>query len=142
MLHFVPLKRSFWHCPKRTKKLALLLSRLRSSIFNSSKTQIGLPAERDKRAIAPSLSTPAAPYGYPACVTNAQGLMHVGLKHEKTQSCRRIAVPGRQRDAALIFCFVLHQGKMNWSEAELKIGVSQIQAGRRVKKNRTLKPNY
>jgi hypothetical protein len=68
--------------------------------------------------------------------------MHVGLKHEKTQSCRRIAVPGRQRDAALIFCFVLHQGKMNWSEAELKIGVSQIQAGRRVKKNRTLKPNY
>ncbi|MDR1718136.1 MAG: hypothetical protein LBS20_20075, partial [Prevotella sp.] len=23
---------------------------------------------------------------------------------------------------ALIFCFVLHQGKMNWSEAELKIG--------------------
>ncbi|MDR1502173.1 MAG: hypothetical protein LBT43_06945 [Prevotella sp.] len=36
------------------------------------------------------------------------------------------AVLGRQRDAALIFCFVLHQGKMNWSEAELKIGVSQI----------------
>ena len=26
---------------------------------------------------------------------------------------------GRQRDAALIFCFVLHQGKMNWSEAEI-----------------------
>jgi hypothetical protein len=36
------------------------------------------------------------------------------------------AVLGRRGDAALIFCFVLHQGKMNWSEAELKIGVSQI----------------
>jgi hypothetical protein len=50
----------------------------------------------------------------------------VRLKPEETLFCRRIAVPGRQRDAALIFCFVLHQGKMNWSEAELKIGVSQI----------------
>ncbi|HMM04354.1 MULTISPECIES: hypothetical protein [unclassified Dysgonomonas] len=29
---------------------------------------------------------------------------------------------GSPGDAALIFCFVLHQGKMNWSEAELKIG--------------------
>ena len=33
---------------------------------------------------------------------------------------------GSPGDAALIFCFVLHQGKMNWSEVELKIGVSQI----------------
>ncbi|WP_419033351.1 hypothetical protein [Dysgonomonas gadei] len=30
--------------------------------------------------------------GYPACVTNAQGLTHAGLKPEKTQSCRRIAI--------------------------------------------------
>ncbi|EGK01303.1 hypothetical protein HMPREF9455_02495 [Dysgonomonas gadei ATCC BAA-286] len=36
---------------------------------------------------------PFAPCGCPACVTNAQGLTHVGLKHENTLSCRRIAIP-------------------------------------------------
>ncbi|WP_419032325.1 hypothetical protein [Dysgonomonas gadei] len=35
-----------------------------------------MPAERDKWAIAPSLSTPAAPRGCPACGINAQMLTH------------------------------------------------------------------
>ncbi|EGK01343.1 hypothetical protein HMPREF9455_02371 [Dysgonomonas gadei ATCC BAA-286] len=35
--------------------------------------------------------------GYPACVANAQGLTHVGLKHEKPLFCRRIAVTASSR---------------------------------------------